>query len=177
VTELNIRSVGDLYYPGRTELPERCDYNFYDAGHELVIMMGSPTAKEIEDVRKGDPKFQLYTAPETLVLLFKMGDQPWSDAFYSYWLVPQERRAAPQDLQPGQLASLMIYLVDAMTGKIVVMRNLTFPEKFGQRLHKSIQKQIEHPVSAKEIDAATRRLLQYDSKTLADMGMRQSSKA
>jgi hypothetical protein len=165
--------IGDLFFPNRTELPERNEYNYYDVGHELIMMYGSPTAQEIEDIRKGPVKFQVYVQPETLVLLFKFGSQPWCDAFFSYWAMPEDRRAIPPVLTETQMPVLTVYLLDANTGKVVVIRQLTMPNKFGQKLHTAITEQSKNFFPAEAVHAATNRLLEIETRDLVDLAQRQ----
>lgn len=165
--------IGDLFFPNRTELPERNEYNYYDVGHELIMMYGSPTPQEIEDIRKGEAKFHVYVQPETLVLLFKFGSQPWCDAFFSYWAMPEDRRAIPPVLTDTQLPVLTVYLLDSNSGKVVVIRQLTLPNKFGQKLHKAITEQSKTLFSTEAVHVATHRLLQIETRDLVDLAQRQ----
>lgn len=165
-------AVGELFVEGRTEWPECNQYNYTTSGHQLTLFYDKPTEKEIADVRKGEAKFQLLAKPEALCFLYKIGDQPWCDAYFNYWVNPEHFRQDPEKLMPGQLPTIMIYLVDASTGIIQAIRMLTFSEAFGQRLHKAIEIQIASPSTKAEYERAVNQWMQYDTRQLVDLAMR-----
>lgn len=118
-------------------------YNYDLSGHGLTILLRNPTAQEIEDVKSGDLQFGLVVYGSVIILLHKMGGSPWSDAPYSWHLVPEENRQIPpvETLTPETRALLHIVLVDSVTGIIKAQRVVTFSPQFTKSLHIAITEQ------------------------------------
>lgn len=120
-------------------------YNYDLSGHGLTILLRNPTAQEIEEVKSGDLQFGLVVYGSVIVLLHKMGGSPWSDAPYSWHLVPEESRQIPpvETLTPETRALLHIVLVDSVTGIIKAQRAVTFTPQFTKSLHTAIRDQSQ----------------------------------
>jgi hypothetical protein len=139
--------VGQLYLPHRTEYPEGCEYNFYDTGHELRLILANPDRSEVDAVRKGRLQVGLLVEGPAIFLLYKLGKMLWSDAPYSWWMVPEPRRGTPEPINPGQGVLLQIVLIDASTGIVQGLRAVALDTEFSQALHAAITNQMQHPTS------------------------------
>lgn len=145
-----ILEIGKLYSPGRTEFPEGTEYNFSDAGHELRLFISSPERTEIDAVRKGRVQVGLLVEGPIIFLLFKLGSMLWSDAPFSWWIVPEARRSQPQPISDGQGALLQIVLIDAATGIVKALRSVALDTEFSRALHDAIIQQMQQPIAPQD---------------------------
>lgn len=133
--------VGNLYSPNRTNWPEGVEYNWRSNTHELKLFYARPAVPEIVDVKRGPAEFALTVVGDILFLVFRFGPQPWSDAPYSWWMVPADQRTPPPALAGEERALLNILLIDAGTGIIRAVRVVSLAPAFSQALHTAIQAQ------------------------------------
>jgi hypothetical protein len=136
--------VGKLYNPNRRRWLEGVQYSYRGDQHELVLFFEGPTAREVEAVRRGTSEFALTVAPPLVVLCYRFGDGiPWSDAPFTYHLVPESERSLPPEVEEGAAtrACLLVFLVDAGTGILRVIRQVSFSNAFTARLHRAIREQ------------------------------------
>lgn len=145
--EMYAYKVGELYHQDRTVWEERTEYNFREGGHELRIFMAHLTAREIADVRFNEAEFGLFVQGDILLFLYRFGRSiPWGDAPYSWHLVPPEGRTLPE---PAHMAEphllLTVFLVEATTGILKAIRQLTFSPAFGAALSLAILEQSQRP--------------------------------
>jgi hypothetical protein len=59
----------------------------------------------------------------------------WSDAPYTWHMVPAEQRSGPPELAPGQGGLLTIILVNAETGLVGALRAVSLAPRFSRHLH------------------------------------------
>lgn len=153
--ELHAYRVGQLYNDQRTTWPEAGQYQFRAGGHELLLFWRSPSEREVRDVARGDAEFALYVAPPLLVFLYRFGRMDWSDAPYSWHLVPAAERTLPE---PAHLAEphalLSVVLVDAESGIIRSLRALSMQPAFTAALSLAIRDQAAEPWDTARYDAA-----------------------
>lgn len=147
---MNITAIGQLYQPGRTEYPEGCEYNFFDAGHQLRLFFSNPNKQEIHAVRKGKASFGLLVSENIIFLIFQLKPLRWSDAPYSWWMVPEDRRAEPQEISEGEGALLQIILINANTGIVEAIRAIGLDTDFSRVLHAQIRHQMQKPLAPQE---------------------------
>src|SRR5947209_19360720 len=110
--------VGKLYSPNRTSWPEGVEYNWRQNTHELKLYYRPPKASEIAAVKQGAAEFALSVVGDILFLVFRFGPQPWSDAPYTWWMVPADQRTPPPELAGEERVLLNVLLIDAGTGII-----------------------------------------------------------
>jgi len=147
-----VLSVGQPYIAGRTNWPEAAEYNYSVEGHELRLFFPAPTPQEVEDVRKGDAEFALYTAGPVVWLLHRFGRGNWADSPFAWHLVPEDRRARPWEAQELERATITVLLVEAASGILQAIRLLTFSPHFTRQLHAAIERQAEAPWDPAEFD-------------------------
>lgn len=147
MSELHRYEVGKLYSPNRTRWPEAVDFNYRQGVFELRLFFGSPSSREIRDVERGPCEFALFTEGDLVVLLYRFGQTvAWSDAPYSWHLVPQEQRTLPEAALGGERRDTMqIILIDAATGIIRALRIVSFSPAFSAALRLAIREQASRP--------------------------------
>lgn len=153
-------SVGQPYNPSRTQWPEGAHYNYRSGAHELLLFFASPSAAEIKAVRQGAARFALHVRPPVLLLLWSFAPALlWSDAPYSWHLVPGEERDLPSaDLDAGKGALLRIVMVDAATGIVRAIRAVSLTASFTGALHTAIRNQADAPWRESEYDSTLERI-------------------
>jgi len=146
-----ILEVGKPYPPGRDSLPEAVQYNFRSLLHELLLRLKNPSRGEIESVRTGEAEFALFVHRSAIFLLYRFGDAvDWSDAPYSWHLVPPEQRELPQPTATSETRTLLqIILVDAGTNVVRATRAVTLSLEFRRILADAITKQASEPWTEK----------------------------
>jgi len=163
-------AIGELYHPGRTTWPEASQYNYRRREHELLLFLGAPSPREVDSIRHGDAEFALCVKPPLILFIYRFHPaMPWSDAPYSWHLVPQADRQIPPTLEEGQRALLSVVLVDSLTGIISAMRQLTLSPEFTHGLHEAITEQAAQSWDPVVYDRALNRLYgAASSATLAN---------
>jgi hypothetical protein len=158
--------VDQLYHPDRRSWPEGAVYQYRGGGHELLLFLESPTAAEIEDVRRGPVEFALLVVPPTIVFCYRFAGIPWSDSPYTIHLVPVEERLGVDDpVLEESRALLTVILVDAGDGVIRALRVISFSADFTDALRQAIREQAGAPWLRKAVyDQAIERIYrQYPS--------------
>jgi hypothetical protein len=134
--------VGQLFEPGRTHYDEGTKFEFTQGGPVLFIMFERPTEKEIEAVRAGKFIMKFYEHDNIVFMLFKFEGVPWIDAPYNINLSPLFEF---EQMSETQGFGLQIYLVDAATGILKVIRYVGLGHEFSVRLREAMEKQKAIP--------------------------------
>lgn len=146
--------VGRPLRPGLTRLPESAQYIYDAGGHSLLLWLARPSQAEDKAVKSGRVEvalLELPEAPDALWLLYSLEGPggrgiPWSDAPYSWHLVPEDRRATPGMLtEAPQRALLQIILCDASTAIVQALRVVTLSPEMSGALHDAILQQSVRP--------------------------------
>src|SRR5262249_3425169 len=123
--------VGKPLVAGRTHWLEAGEFNVYNNGLELRLFFPHPTEAEIRGVKQAACQFALFVAGDVLFFLYRFAGLPWSDAPYSWHLVPSDRRVLPAMQDTGGTRGLLqIILTDAETGIVQVLRAVTLSLEF-----------------------------------------------
>jgi len=154
MSKLHLYEVGELYSRTRTNWPEAVDYNYREGTHEIRIFLPSPSAGEVAGIQSGKCEFGLFLSSPVIFLLYTIaGAVRWSDAPFSWWLVPDHERHMPNPEPAEQERALVqIVLVDASTGIIKAMRAVTWSPEFTAAIHKAIRDQASRPFDRTEHD-------------------------
>lgn len=146
--------VGEPYVPGRRNWPEHVEYNFRGGEHELRLFLADLTAREIQDVRRGEAEFALVVEQPVIAFCYRFGRAiPWSDAPYSWHRVPEDQRTLPEPLPSGEGRALLhVILVEARSGIVQVLREVSLSPAFTAALHLAIREQAVRPWDAAEFD-------------------------
>lgn len=165
-------TVGELYNPSRTRWPEVAQYNYRGGEHELILFFNQPSPAEIRDVQKGEAEFRLFVQHDQIILVWRFGRIPWSDAPYTIHRVPESERVLPQP--PRDIQNLRVFLhivlVDADSGVIRALRAITLSSEFTAALHAAILDQAALPWDAVGYDLRLRTI--QDRYTSADLAQR-----
>lgn len=140
-------AVGLPYSAKRRSWPECSQYNFRGGEHELALFFGDPSRAEVDAFASGAGDLALYVESPVIVMIYRFGVEgagiPWSDAPYSWHLVPAHERKLPPEL--GGQDALRIVLVDAGTGLVRALRLVLLPEAFTAALRVAIIDQASAP--------------------------------
>jgi hypothetical protein len=146
---MHLYKVGGLYNPARRTWPETPLLLVpMNQAAELVLFMRRPTAGEIQAVRTGRADFAWVKADDFGVLAYRFTPGiPWSDTPYN-----PHRDVRPDGHTPGIAPGdghllVQIILVDAATGIIAAMRQLTFPPRFVAAMRDDIDRLLDKPFS------------------------------
>lgn len=143
---MTVYAVGKLYHPSRTRWPETAQYNFRAGHHELVLFYADPSKDEVREIAKARCEFALVERESAIVLCFRFGSGEWSDAPFSWHLVPERERDLPSaDLEAEKRAVLTVVLVDAGTGITRALRQVSWTPAFTRAMHEAIRKQADAP--------------------------------
>lgn len=134
--------VGKLFEEGKTRYEEGTRFSFDQSGGVLLLTYDRPTAKEIEEIRKGDLRLGILKKAGIIFLLFKFGSQPWIDASYTCHL-SQPYVFDPVEDNTGY--GMMVYLVDASTGILKANRLIGLPTKMSKLFTEYVIEQQEKP--------------------------------
>lgn len=154
-------SVGLPYHPRIKSWPETGQYNFRGGVHELVLFWRGLDKRTIDAVRRGRVTFAIYTEGALLLLLYQIeGACDWSDAPYSWHLVPAEQRSLPEPVRDGEETRdyLRLLLVDAGTGIVRAIRLVSFSPAFTVALRLAIAAQAGETWDQAAYDLALDRL-------------------
>lgn len=155
MTELHSLQVGQPYLQGRTSWPECSQFNVR-AGHvELVLFLARPSADETLAARTGEAEFALVVEGDLLVWLYRFGRGktgiPWSDAPYSWHLVPTDQQQLPPPFETPQSRWLLqVHLVDASNGLLRGLRAVTLSPALSRELRAAVQAQAARPWPGQE---------------------------
>lgn len=168
--------VGELLVPGRTAWPEQNDFHYYDAGYELRVFMARPTRDELRGVKEGPWEFAVTCLEGILFLCFRCGrggtGLPWSDASYSWHLVPQDRRVLPPATTEESRALLQVLVVDAATGRVAAIKAITLSPDCTRVLNQIIADQVSAPFDpAAHRQTVERILRRYFTEQLVSMAL------
>jgi len=164
-------SVGRLYHSGRRSWPEITQYSFRGGEHELVLFWQSPSHSEVDAVRRGRMDLEVWVEPPLILLLYKVeGACGWSDAPFAWHRVEASEQVLPELPGEGETALLHVVLVDAGTGIVRAMRQISFPPETAAELHQAVRDQAAAPWDPEVHDAALGRL--YRSASAEDLANR-----
>jgi len=154
-----VLEVGKRYIAGRAAIDPRAEYNFRGGQHELLLCLSSLTEREVEAVRRGEAEFGLVVSGDVIFFLYRFGEAiRWSDAPYSWHLVPPGERELPEPPATAETRALLsVVLVDADRNMVRALRALTFSPDFTRELHGAIREQAGRTWTVAAYDAELRR--------------------
>ena len=141
---LTTYTVGKLYNPNLTSWPQTAQFNYRCGAAELCLFYDSPGNFEIASIREGIARFALVPYHDVVFLLYKFGEEVnWSDAPYSWWLLPEsERIPPPTGLTPQTRALLHVMLINSSDGILKAVRVTTLSPAFTRTLFSDVRRQI-----------------------------------
>src|SRR5260370_29533370 len=103
-----ILEVGKPYIAGLAAIEPRVQYNFRSGQHELLLCFSHLTEAEIAAVRTGDSEFAVLIYGLVIFFLYRFEKAiAWSDAPYSWQLVPADKRQPPPTLETTGMRALV----------------------------------------------------------------------
>jgi hypothetical protein len=167
----------DQPFPGlQRGTPDGSHYSFDASGHTLLVVADRPSSEERAAFRGGalGDVAVLVDGP-VILLCWRLGGGargwsfPWSEAPYSWHLVPEASRVVPpagDALAPGSRALLQLVLADER-GVVRGLRTATLSPEVTAALHGAIAAQAAAPWDPRAYDAHLQRLMGAESATLA----------
>lgn len=144
---MHATAVGESYLPNGGPIQERVEYNFRSGGHELLMSLANLSQKEVQAITQGSAEFALFVQGDMMLFLYRFGDAvPWSDAPYSWHLVPSEQRTLPSEISAAEGVLLSIVLVEATTGIVKGIRVVSFSPEFSSSLHQAMPPRAACPL-------------------------------
>src|SRR5215831_8746401 len=114
---MHVLEVEKPYIAVRTQWLEEVEYNYRGGEHELRMFFSAPGRQEVEAVRKGRCEFALAVEGPVIFLVYCFRPTvDWSDAPYSWHLVPENEQTLPDAEGPETRALYQLVLTDAQTG-------------------------------------------------------------
>lgn len=160
-------------YSNRKQWEEGAEYNFRANIHEICLFFRHPKPVEVQAVKQGEASFGLVVQDDVILLVFRFGVIPWSDASYTWHRVPSEERTLPPALaNVRERAQVTTFMIDADTGIILAIRQTSFSHEFTVALHRAIHEQAARPFDQVLFDRQLRMLYShYDAKGLLSLAV------
>jgi hypothetical protein len=148
--------VGKPYLPCRGSIQPFARYNFLGEQHGLLLCLSQLNNSDVDAVREGEAEFALVVSRGVIFFLYHFGAAiPWSDAPYSWHLVPEAQRELPEMPATAETRALLsVVLVDADLNIVRALRTVTLSPEFTRMLHAVIRAQAARPWSAPAYDNA-----------------------
>lgn len=132
--------------------------NFYA---QLTIVIGDPTAEEVEDATNAPVEFALVPGEHALVLAYRFGASgPWSDGSWQACRQDPDLVGLPQ-ADAGDHLGVIITMVDLATNIVRVRRAISWPARFWNAVRDAIATQVanhsDNAAGVAEITDWTRR--------------------
>jgi hypothetical protein len=148
--------VGQPYHPSRKTWPQISQFNYRGGELELILFFDRPSPAEVAAVKQSPAEFGIYHEHDQIVLCYRFNPGvPWSDAPYSYHLVPEPERVpppSPDQLGPDARAILSILLVNATGGEVLALRAVSLSPVFTRALFAAIGAQAQLPWDSADYD-------------------------
>jgi hypothetical protein len=153
-----VLQVGKPYIAGVPSITPRAEYHYRGGCHELLLCFCHPTEDEIAAVRSGDSEFALLIYGLVIFFLYRFEKAiGWSDAPYSWHLVPADEQQLPPTLETtGMRALVSVVLVDADHNIVRALRTVALSPEFTRTLHAAIAEQAAGPWNPGDFDAQSR---------------------
>lgn len=111
---------------------------FRDNQAMLILKLGGLKSREIRDVKSGLAQFAIYTQQDMMFFCFRFGIMPWMDCPYTIHLEKGGSYDFDSEVKDGQGYALQIYLVEAETDTIKVIRLIGLPTEMSRRIREIV---------------------------------------
>jgi hypothetical protein len=121
-------------------------YLYIDGEHDLSIWTKAVNRRQAQAVREREAEFALMVEEPLIVFCARFGDQiPWTASFYSWHLVPRNRRTLPPrpEAPDERRAFVSISLATLENGPAKATRNVTLSLDFTRALNVAIREQAK----------------------------------
>lgn len=177
---MHVYEVGKPYSGTRSNWTEAIEYNYRAGQHVLRLFLNNLSAADVEGIGNGPLRLGLVVDPPVLILVYQFGEViPWSDAPYTWHMVPAaEQQPLPDEIPDGTGALLSIILVESTTGIIKAIRGISLATVFSRRLHQAIREQAAAPFDQAAYDRKLAALYRnHSSKQLFSRAIAQTEVA
>lgn len=143
--------VGKPFEPGITNYPEGCNIDFSRIGLTVNIYVRDPTKEETNAIRNGNLKLAIVTFGHVLFICAKFGKMPWMESPFHVvlsqirWLDGKGENRIPLGMKinieepiEGKGYRSIVFLIDAITGIIEVIREIGLDNTFSSMLRSYI---------------------------------------
>lgn len=142
-TPFAVYEVGQPYSQTRTTWPETGDYCLRGGTHELRIFLRDPKPAEVQAIA-GSSRFAFFEDGPVLLLLYRLGDMPWSDVGCSWHQIararPEEAGPPPELPTPESRATIWALLVNARTGILEAQSLKSWSPAFSREFHAALDR-------------------------------------
>lgn len=118
---LAVGSVHPLWASGMKGL-EGAELNFDKGGLRVTVFIPRPSHGDVEAVRAGDVRLHLGALRSLVFCVVEFVGVLSFDCFYSWHLVPEERRCIPDEVPEGVGLGLTVSLIDSADGVVKALR-------------------------------------------------------
>lgn len=153
---------------------EAVSLDLTESGFNLVISLSNPDQSEIKAIKAEECKFALTVISPMISLSYKFGGMPWSDAGFSIHLI--ENKKLPELATSESRLVLYIYLVEASSTNLLVMRSVTLSPNFSAAFLKAVKEQEQEKWSGEQAYRAACQQIykQYSPNDLVKLSIAQS---
>lgn len=148
-------------------IPEGPRFDFDSSGATLTVFFNRPTDSEIEQFKSESPfEIRFVEVRGIIMMLVKIGNLNWMDCPYTIHL-SRGTLDFSDDIPDGSGYSLMLMLVDGITGTIQHLRIIGLGTNFSRALRKKILNQLNMPFNKQSYDMALQSIYSaYSTKDL-----------
>jgi len=134
-----------MFQTNTEHIPEGTYLEYFEGGPRLTISYHAPTQNEINQIRRGDCQFRLVPYGQVLFLLSKFGSLNWMDSPFNIQLYTSECRVLNAEFSHGKRYSLVVRIVDGLTGVDCGARLVTWNPEFSSAFHAQVaQQKLQH---------------------------------
>jgi hypothetical protein len=162
--------VGQPYNPAVTEWPETATFWYREYGYELVLFWDTPEENEIRALTENPFEVGLFLNESLIFLVYRIkGGCEWSEAGYSYHMIPKEERLLPEVSKTNDAPDrrFQVVLVDSKTGIVQGVRKLKLGLEFASLIYRTIHTQAKMEWNETEFNRALERTYELCPNTLA----------
>lgn len=151
--------VGAPYSTTRSRWPETPILQLVDGGHALTLFLETPTRDERQAVRNGVAEFAWIDAGLAGLLAYRFAPGlPWSDCPYTPHREEPGATAHVPAAAEGEHLLVQVAMVDAATGIVAALRQVTWPAAFVNVVGDSVRRMAGEPYNGLEFELAVARL-------------------
>lgn len=134
-----------MFQINTAQIPEGTYLDYFEGGPRLTISYDALTQYEINQIRRGDCQFRLVPYGQVHFLLSKFGSLNWMDSPFNIQLYPSDRRVLNAEFTHGKRYSLVVRIVDGLTGHDCGARLLTWNPELSSPFHAKVaQQKLQH---------------------------------
>lgn len=142
--------VGKLFDENKTRYQEGCKIDVTDLGINLMVYYNTPTSEEVNNFKDGDFKFNFAMIDDIIFFIAQFGNEKM-DIPYTIHLSKNLTNLDSIENENNEIL-LTVYLIDAKTGILKVLRAIGITTGFYNKLLENIKKQKDHEFNINDYD-------------------------